>query len=409
MNQIGLNVFFFIGTLIFSLLLLPFSFASRAANQPLGFLFVEGEISADWQYRELPIFDSPAGNRVGSVNLVREGPNWCLQNPKIQGVRRTLSPEDSSKVDGCKWNYTYIDMVGRYARILANTFPEEALWIGTEFALPENPLMRVSLGANPIGQDTHLRPARRNSTQVIFPEPRKPPVSAEMHSQALGYVEYLTSYGPDNIRWNDEWTLEEFPAFDSPGGQKIGSLNISIGQDLCLFNPSIRGVRFQPLDEEVYGVAKCWLFIYYEESQGYARILEKSVPEGFWIPLEYSMPENPRMRLAFTKRDFLNNLQHVLSYSLSNYHGHSLMDRPAETATQLVTLDSRQHAFARFTGATNGQWAEAIFLHISQYPPDEQCFTADQLQPYALTTYRGWLKLLGEDGSPGEVTWQDLC
>lgn len=397
-----------VATIFFTLLLLPFESESSSADQPSGYLFVVEELSIDWQLRELPIFDNPGGKKIGSINLAQKGRNWCLQYPKIRGVRKTIASIDSTKIGGCYWNYTFFDTVGRYARILANTFPERDLWIGMEYVLPENSLMQVSLEVSPMDRNYHSRPEPISSTR-IKPKPRKPPVSSISDSPALGYVNFASSYGPGNTWSFGRWFLKEFPAFDAPGGERIGSFNISLGLDLCLFNPSIRGVRFQALNEEVYGVAKCNLFNYYEKSKGYVRILDKSVPEGFWIPLEYSMPEDPRVKLTFGTLSFLENLEQTPSFYLSNYNGYPLMDRPSPNANVLVTLDSRQHALARFTGETNGPWAKAIFYQISQYPPDEGCYTRRHLEPYKLATYQGWIKLLDDDGTPGEIDWEGLC
>lgn len=399
---------FHLATIFFALLLFSIGSKSASIMQPLGYLYVNEELSIDWEYREIPIYDGPAGNMIGSINLSPQWRNWCLSYSKVQGVRRTISPEDSTKFGGCFYNYTFFDRHGPYARILKNTFPERTLWVGMEYALPENPQMRLSLGTSPLDQNSHLRPKPENHTRV-YPKPRISPESSNRESRALGYVKFESSYGPGTTWSFDRWFLKEFPVFDAPGGEKIGSFNIGLGLDLCLFNPSIRGVRFQVLNEEVYKLGKCDLFIYYEIREGYVRILDKSVPEGIWIPLEYFMPEDPRVKLSFGTREFLENLDQIPSFYVGNYNGYSLTVRPSSNAAVLVTLDSRLHAFAEFTGEIQGPWAEAIFYRISQYPADEGCYTMGHLEPYKLATYRGWIKLLNDNGTPGDIVWDAVC
>lgn len=398
-----------VASIFFTLLLLPFDAVSSSSNQPLGYLYVLGELSLGWQNRELPIFDKPGGEIIGTINLARNPRNWCLQYPKIRGVRKPIAAIDSVKIGGCFSNFTYFEKVGQYSRILIDTFPEHKLWIKKEYALPENPLMQVSLETSPLGQINNSHSERMSYDQLHVSKPRKSPISNDQNSPALGYIKFVSSYGPGDTWSFGRWFLKEFPAADAPGGERIGSFNISLGLDLCLFNPSIRGVRFQALNEEVYRVAKCNLFTYYEKSKGHVRILDKSVPEGFWIPLEHSMPEDPQVKLTFGTRNFLENLDRIPSFYLSNYDGHSLMDRPSPNANVLVTLDSQQHALAKFTGEINGPWAKAIFYQISQYPSDEGCYTRGHLEPYKLATQQGWLKLLDDDGKPGEIEWEGLC
>lgn len=276
-----------------------------------------------------------------------------------------------------------------------------------DYALPEIPLMQVSLETSPLDQINKSH-SKKISYAQLQPKPRKPTDSASRNSTALGYVNFVSGYGPDDT-WSYDWNLKEFPAFDAPGGKRIGSFNISVGLDLCLFNQSIRGVRFKALPGEAYWINKCSLYNYYDKKKGHVRILDKSVPEGIWIPLEYSMPEYPQLKLTFGTLNFMDNLEHVASFELSDYSGYSLMERPSSEANLLLTLDSRKHAFAEFTGEKSGPWAKAIFYLVSQYPQDEGCYGKFHLEPYKLATYQGWIKLLNDDGTPGKIDWQALC
>ena len=407
-KNMGLHFFRTVAVIFFTLLLLPFESESSSINQPLGYLYVTGELPLGWQNRELPIFDSPGGKWVGTINLAHNLRNWCLQYPRIQGVLLNEAAEDTTKIGGCFWSYTYSEKVGRYSRILVNTLPEDELWIGMDYALPEIPLMQVSLETSPLDQINKSHSKKISHSRLHYPEPRKPTVSQNRPSPALGYVSFITGQTPDDIWSYSSWNLKELPAFDAPGGERIGSFNISVGLNLCLFNPSIQGIRFRALIEESYHVAKCDLLNYYEINKGYVRVLDKSVPEGFWIPLEYALPEDPRFNLTFGTRKFLENLEKVPSFYVTNYDGYRLMDRPLPNANVLVTLDSREHAFAEFTGETNGPWAKAIFYQVSQYP-EEGCFFSGHLEPYKLATYEGWIKMLNEDGTPRDIKWESVC
>ena len=51
------HIFRTVATIFFTLLLLPFESESSSANQPLGYLYVTGELPLGWQNRELPIFE----------------------------------------------------------------------------------------------------------------------------------------------------------------------------------------------------------------------------------------------------------------------------------------------------------------------------------------------------------------
>jgi len=227
-------------------------------------------------------------------------------------------------------------------------------------------------------------------------------------NKPLGYV-----YG-NNIEMPDpynghEFSGKEYPAFDSPGGVRTGTLIVSVARSLCLFSPSHLGSRIQPGKRALIGRGECGDLFYYERKDGYVRVLDRSVPEGFWIPLEYTLPENPGMRLSFTTRNILERISDASSFMISNFNEYVLRDSPNPGANEILILDESKHAVTEFTGKVHNVWAEVEVYEVSGFPPEEGCYSKGHLKSFKTNSYKGWIKVLEADGVPGKIRWSGIC
>lgn len=286
-----------------------------------------------------------------------------------------------------------------------------ALFAPASFAeYHEAPVKVIELQAIPISNLPKLKKRLLQEATVENDTPQTADDGIATSANApkpLGYVVGDRMETPEPFH-EYSWTGQEYPAFDRPGGERVGTFIVSVGLDLCLDFPSYRGTRVRAGKDETIAIAKCRLYYYYEQQGGFVRVLTRSVPEGLWIPLHYRLPQNSGMRVSFGLQGMLDGLMRVSAFQIGNFSGYVLRDRPSAAGGAIEVLESGKHAIAGFTGKQSGLWAEAEVYEISEYP-DEPCYSRGDLETVKVKSFKGWIKVLEDDGLPGKLSWGTIC
>lgn len=229
----------------------------------------------------------------------------------------------------------------------------------------------------------------------------------------LGYLSF--SGGGSNIASNLDRTL--IPVYDSPNGKQIGTISSNMDLGLCFYtNGSINALNIEEPNEKTkrhydyynYG-GKCSALTYYEISGQYARILASHIDGGVWINMKYVSSDNPPVKFSLAATEgFTNNLKYARSWEVSGYNRYRLRKSPSLDGEVIIILNERRHVFKEFTGNIKDHWAEGVVYLLNQKP--DGCYDKRNIkEDWIKDTWTGWIKVLDDNGMPGEIRWASLC
>ena len=206
-------------------------------------------------------------------------------------------------------------------------------------------------------------------------------------------------------------TQFEMELFDGPHGKPVGKATLKrhrgVGHAYVIQPESHqgRGIVVAPTDHFYCGYQLEFEYLtYYEIQEDSARVLANSIPGGVWISLRPVLClARPTPWLAdITRRD---------KWQISGYDGFRLHEQPDLTAPVMVRLSERRHKIARFTGNTSGGWAEAVVYEVDEVKErTTTCYNTEELQGIRTgPEWRGWMKLLDDNGQPTGLDWCIMC
>ena len=193
--------------------------------------------------------------------------------------------------------------------------------------------------------------------------------------------------GSDNLR---------IPLLESPGGPAVAELELRRSQFgscqvfLLQGNESERlwrGWDFPEISYESSALA------YFEERDGFARVLKHTVPPGLWV----RVVDVPGERLRRWPELFVERERLYLGYD-----GHQLRYEPSESSAAMVSLRDRQiHEMAVHqlipTGQLSGDWGEFEVIEFT----GEFYVLAQAREAFPTgNQWKGWLRLVNGDGLP---------
>ena len=130
------------------------------ASEPIKFVYPK-DVSSIWHLKEMPLYDSPHGEQVGSFALVLTH-SWCIVNLIYSGDRlRKLDSRDYFHADGCLNLYIH-EIRNGYFKIL-NSSLKNGAWINSENRISALPGQKLNFEARSI-----LSTLRKNTPTFAF-------------------------------------------------------------------------------------------------------------------------------------------------------------------------------------------------------------------------------------------------
>ena len=190
--------------------------------------------------------------------------------------------------------------------------------------------------------------------------------------------------GPDQ---NGDWeannsSISGLVLFDNPNGMPVGKF---VGLGGAILSCEERKVEVDRKDYREYGYETVGL-TYWEEREGYLKLLIHSEEEGFWIKKSDALAHGWKAHswMSFFGKD-ITLFPECLGIRMN------LRSEPRPHAQLLVNL-SDDRFFINPTGNTKGLWAE---VEVTQYN-GPYCSGDDKI----LNSWKGWIKLLDDKGHP---------
>jgi hypothetical protein len=200
------------------------------------------------------------------------------------------------------------------------------------------------------------------------------------------------------------------PLLDEPNGTKEGHILLSVstaweGLESPSFNTT--PTRIDKRDTwSIHNTTKTIKF--YEVEDGHARVLAKTVDKGVWVNLNHS-PQTGNATVQLTPEEWSPLLYGTL-WRISGYHNYRLRKAPSKSAEVLVYLSENRHIIKHGTGNIDGHWAEVVVLE-STYVPHNKCYDSiDEIKEHLTgRQWVGWIKVLGDNGEPNDITGDGIC
>lgn len=229
----------------------------------------------------------------------------------------------------------------------------------------------------------------------------------------IGYLEPAMEIG----------TNKTIPLLDSPYGKQIGTLKTFLHDDLCLKVNTYQGKSFGRLSHEkdkwymgsYGGLVYCDYLAYFDIDADHARILANSIEGGVWLNMkalhdnkDKTSNRNLIRNISFKDIDWMASLiKHNLLW-VNGYHNYRLRKSPEINSDIIILLNEEIHLITEFTGKRHNGWAEAIVYEVSSRP--DHCFDMEEvIKVWTKRKWKGWIKVLNENGMPHKITWGGNC
>lgn len=194
---------------------------------------------------------------------------------------------------------------------------------------------------------------------------------------------------------------QEIPLLDSPNGKKFGTLHIQLaGHDVYVSTLTIDGqkIKLSETDIEMEGSKTMKQYLkYWEQTNGFVRVLEDSYDKDIWIDLV----NNPG--LTWQPLTYAESITRCDKWTIEGYHGYRLKKAPSLSSDIIIILDKDKHIIKSFTKKIKGSWAEAIIYETTE-PMFGMYFDKDLDEKWTGNKWTGWIMILDQHGMPKDIT-----
>lgn len=137
---------------------------------------------------------------------------------------------------------------------------------------------------------------------------------------------------------------------------------------------------------------------FYEVKSNFVKILEHS-GKTYWMHIS-------SVDLLVTP---LTELMQYNGYQVSGYDNYRLRNGPGSSNDIVVKLNEKTHIVEKWTGKTNGSWAEVVVVELAEQDAAAVKGCESIKNDKVITRYTGWIKAVEDNGKPGGIRFVTSC
>lgn len=210
--------------------------------------------------------------------------------------------------------------------------------------------------------------------------------SSDLEKYGIGFL--IPEKGAQELCIN--FPAAVFDLYDTPGGNKIGTLYKKNFANL-MYSLQKNAASFRIRNEDMAEFQnKTFCLKYFEEKNGFLKVLANSTGRGFWI----SKKDLGYLRIT-TKSWFDFFVEKKESFYPSIDIGLNLREKH-EAKSKKIALLKGDYYLVNLTGKTEGLWAEVIVKKYNFLP----CKAKDINTLKPVSEQSGWIKIVDDSGTP---------